>query len=1186
MSTTRSFRSRLAALALVAAVLLPAAAGRADDSVLFSTTGVAPNVLIFLDNSGSMNNISWHTNFLLGNTYSCNQAAYGVWNPSTNANGAFNPADTYYIDTSNKFYYINGSGNKVQSGTSTRTHCGKTHTVPMDPLAEGGQTRYEGAYLNWLFSTEADASWTDISSNTNGVPSVCIGGANYAKYKRTRMNTAKQILKEVVCEINVIGGVRVGLAVFRDESDPNGGYVMEPIDLISGAQLGDLVTAINSVEADTWTPLGETLFQLYTYFMPRTTTNLPKGKDGVTKFPRYEYKFGTSANGGDHSSTSSNWPPDPIQYKCQKNFVIIVTDGEPTKDDFDTGGAPTGTDAGFSNFKSKLIGDYNADGETEEGAPDEGAFYLDDIALFMETNDFRPDLDGTQTIDTYTIGFTTNTVANALLNKTAQVGNGIYLTSNNSDELSNAIVEAVTDIIEKSQSFTAATVPASRTADGEQLYVSLFTPASGTPYWAGHLRAYRLTGAGDIQDANGNCAIDDPSGQCFSGPFLPVDEAPPFWDAADEMPNPMATTGGRELRVSVLRGTTPAPQMNEFRYDANTPALTGVNTADLGVTYPGSPAPLGSVATNVTQYTKEIIASVRGCRFGTGDNGFACVLREGQLPDIFHSNPVVVGQPVLFESDQSYKNGFKGLVANRERVIYAGSNGGFLHGFDAGTWQASDTPPQYDQGTGAEVFGFMPWPARQKIRFKPGDTGNRDYYYVDGSPSVADAWLYSNYTVDTKNTDGSEWRTVLVGGMRQGGEAYFALDVTHPGALGCDAPASGDGYPCYLWEFPKENDGAAYQNWVAQTWGDAILTKVRVQVGTSVMERWVAVVSGGYHPSSDPNEHAAYVPSATEGRSIWVLDLKTGKPLAYKKFDTAGDCTNPANVVNNTPERQMCFSLAATPAVYDTDGDGFADLIYAGDLGGNVWKWVIKAPLNLSAATTASQPATDWPFRKWFSAPIYTSGGNKYYKSFYFPPAGTRKNGKIWLAFGSGERNDLLYTSSSTTTDDNNRFYVVEETDLYEALATPNALVTESNLTDLTSNNTCASLGSTRGYFIVGAEGEKWVTNVEIFVGYVIANSFKIVTVSSDPCDISGVSYLWAFRVDCGQGLFTDASGNATRKQDIGAGLPTDPRVTVGAAGDVTNRVIISKQGGDIINIGAPPGFPTSGSFYWRELTQ
>ena len=110
--------------------------------------------------------------------------------------------------------------------------------------------------------------------------------------------------------------------------------------------------------------------------------------------------------------------------------------------------------------------------------------------------------------------------------------------------------------------------------------------------------------------------------------------------------------------------------------------------------------------------------------------------------------------------------------------------------------------------------------------------------------------------------------------------------------------------------------------------------------------------------------------------------------------------------------------------------------------------------------------------------------------------------------------------------------------------------MTDADLTDLTSNNTCASLGSSRGYFLVGEEGEKWVTNVEIFVGYVIANSYIAEGASTDPCEITGDAFLWAFKVECGQGLFTDAGGDSERDLDIGAGLPTDPRVTVGASGD------------------------------------
>src|SRR5262249_20178667 len=280
----------------------------------------------------------------------------------------------------------------------------------------------------------------------------------------------------------------------------------------------------------------------------------------------------------------------------------------------------------------------------------------------------------------------------------------------------------------------------------------------------------------------------------------------------------------------------------------------------------------------------------------------------------------------------------------------------------------------YTAGSGNELFGFMPWPARKNIQYKPTDFPTRKYYFVDGSPTVADAWLYTSYNVSSKLANGSERRNVLAGSMREGGNAYLALDVTNPAATTCPSPALGSGYPCYLWEFPKENAATTITNWMGQTWGDPVITKVRVAVGTNVIERWVAVVTGGYDPTGDPNTTATYSATATAGRSIWVLDLETGKVLASRKFDTAGDCTKPGAAVNTTAERKMCLSLAATPAVYDTDNDGFADLIYVGDLGGNIWKWVIKNPLTLSGATTASQPTTDWPFRQWFSAPIYVNG--------------------------------------------------------------------------------------------------------------------------------------------------------------------------------------------------------------------
>ena len=81
----------------------------------------------------------------------------------------------------------------------------------------------------------------------------------------------------------------------------------------------------------------------------------------------------------------------------------------------------------------------------------------------------------------------------------------------------------------------------------------------------------------------------------------------------------------------------------------------------------------------------------------------------------------------------------------------------------------------------------MAYPARQNIAKLPLVTG-RGYgswngYSMDGSPAVADVWLYpaANIQPDAVvSTAWNNWRTALVGGMREGGRAIWALDVTNP----------------------------------------------------------------------------------------------------------------------------------------------------------------------------------------------------------------------------------------------------------------------------------------------------------------------------------------------------------------------------------------------------------------------
>ena len=187
-------------------------------------------------------------------------------------------------------------------------------------------------------------------------------------------------------------------------------YTLDGTTQSHGDHLND---AIVNLTGEAWTPLSETLFQVYTYFQSRDAADRPAGATSGT-FPEYEYEPDpTTGDGGPHNTSGTPAVPDsPVQFDCQKNFVIVITDGEPTKDDFTA--SPVSTSQGFSSF-STLIGDFNNDGEVETGLSNEGTLYLDDIAKFMQETDFRPDLPDPngqpQVIDVYTVGFTTSAAA-------------------------------------------------------------------------------------------------------------------------------------------------------------------------------------------------------------------------------------------------------------------------------------------------------------------------------------------------------------------------------------------------------------------------------------------------------------------------------------------------------------------------------------------------------------------------------------------------------------------------------------------------------------------------------------------------------------------------------------------------------------------------------------------------------
>jgi type IV pilus assembly protein PilY1 len=513
-----------------------------DDTALF-TTYVNPNVLIIMDNSGSMNSAIYHSDY----------------NPLATYVGGYSNSTDYYT-----YYYT--------YLTISTTRNGRTAGLYYGPGDDGNGVRYSGNYLNWIF-------WYASAANRNSLP------------QQTRIQVDRQV---VTYFVNNITGVRLGL---MDLNYYYGGSLVAQC----GSNPTTLNNAINTILATTWTPLSETMVEAWLYF-----------------------KGGTSYYNTGVSYTS------PIQYYCQKNFVILVTDGEPTYDYTFPSWVLPGIAGHYDPTPSTIQYQYPYPN------------YLDGVAWYLNNNDARSDLSGLQNVSTYTIGFNIDA---PYLQRTAANGGGQYFTTANVQGLTAAMQAAFLDISNRSYEFTSPTIPTVRLLDKDFAYLASFTPNT-TPFWPGDLKAYQLNADGTLPvDANGN-------------PLA----ANLIWDAAN-----------------VFKGISPSSR-NIYTY-INGPGLDAFTTTNPHLTN----AVLGVTS---DQDRLNLINHMRGIdAYDVNKNGNTTETRDWFLGDIFHSNAVIVGSPSgSFEDDGfSGTGGFYQNNQNRTKVIIVGANDGMLHAFDAAT---------------------------------------------------------------------------------------------------------------------------------------------------------------------------------------------------------------------------------------------------------------------------------------------------------------------------------------------------------------------------------------------------------------------------------------------------------------------------------------------------------------------
>ncbi|VVN79998.1 pilus assembly protein [Pseudomonas fluorescens] len=447
----------------------PAYAFTPSDSPLLSAAAVAPNVMLLIDDSGSMNNIIWATGFnpaiilpqiaICSSNSSCNRGENLTMKDANISLSSLNRGECSSDSTNGRWYGF-------YRGSRLDPVCLK---LP-DPVG-GEKTRYTANYLAYLLE-RASGSNKDFTKGTDAIPT------DY------RMKVARNVSSALVASNR---SLRIGLATFNPPANNNpgpGGYIALPITDLSvvgstvsqaqaNANFKALTDAIGELDAVANTPLAETYYEITRYFR------------GMTPF---------------YNSKSSTYT-SPIQYRCQKNYGVVITDGLPTFDRTFPNNDPLGGNK-LPNWDPRV-----SDGANLSGDGEGDTLYLDDIAKFAFDIDMRTigsDLVGKswelpdflkQNMNTYTLGFT---AANQMLSDAASYGQGKYYQASNSAGLSSALSSALSEITSKAGSGGSGATNGTTLTAGSRFFQTSYDPKD----WRGTIKAHGFDSRGLVDNAS------------------------------------------------------------------------------------------------------------------------------------------------------------------------------------------------------------------------------------------------------------------------------------------------------------------------------------------------------------------------------------------------------------------------------------------------------------------------------------------------------------------------------------------------------------------------------------------------------------------------------------------------------------------------------------------------------------
>lgn len=442
----------------------------------------------------------------------------------------------------------------------------------------------------------------------------------------------------------------------------------------------------------------------------------------------------------------------------------------------------------------------------------------------------------------------------------------------------------------------------------------------------------------------------------------------------------------------------------------------------------------------------------------------------------------------------------------------------------------------------------------------PGESGKELFAYIPKGvyANLADltSQSYSHrYYVDGAPMAGdayfdSDWHTVLVGGLNAGGKTIYALDITDPATFSASS---------ILWEYADADDLG--------------FTYAQPQIGRLNGGQWVAIFGNGYN-STNGNAY------------LYVVDLEDGTLLAKI---AAG--TETANGLS-------------TPVLWDNDGDKIIDVVYAGDLQGNLWKF------DLTAANSAS-----WALANG-SLPLFTAERTAGVRQPITaqPKVSAHPLSGTLVLFGTGQ----YLGDADLTNNDIQSFYAIRDSGLgatvvrsqlqAQTIDFQGPLVADGPLVRATSANTVdyAGVPPQHGWYMdlvypvsATTSGERVVSTGSFLEDRII---FTTIIPSRDPCIPGGTSWLMELLTISGSRpsetiLDANADGSFTTADDYG-GIPVSgaastigmikvPAIIKGGVGGGSAFKILTGTSGGFMTVTnkIPPPVPgTVNQMYWRQI--